>query len=142
MSDRNLEIIEQFIRFINTGDISLGQSIIASDVVFHAPTSAEPLRGFQGYIAVLDMMRGAMPDVHWQPEEFMTQDNRILVRFTMTGTQTQPFMGIPPTGRKIRVTAMNIYEFRDGKIIREQGLPDLFTMLTQLSVLPTPQQHQ
>jgi len=33
---------------------------------------------------------------------------------------------------------MNIYELRDGKIIREHGLPDLFSLLGQLGVLPLP----
>lgn len=61
-----------------------------------------------------------------------------MVRFTMSGTQTQPFMGMPATGTPIRVTAMNIYELRDGLIIREHGLPDLFSMLIQLGILPVP----
>ena len=61
------------------------------------------------------MMRGAMPDIQWKIEETISEDNKILVRYTMTGTQTQPLMGMPATGRKICVTAMNIYEFKDGK---------------------------
>lgn len=137
--NRNLEVMERFIRFINTGDIVLGESVIAPDVIFYAPTSPEPMHGFQGYITVLDMMRGAMPDVHWTAEEFIYDDNKITVRFTMTGTQTNPFMGMPASGKRVRVTAMNIYEFRDGKIIREHGLPDLFTMLIQLGAIPAPQ---
>ena len=69
----NLEVMDNFIRFINSGDIVLGQSIIAPDVVFYAPTSPEPMHGFQGYTAVLDMMRGAMPDVRWKADEIIAQ---------------------------------------------------------------------
>lgn len=135
----NLEVMDKFIRFINTGDIDLGKSIISPDVVFYAPTSPEPVHGFQGYTAVLDMMRGAMPDVSWKAEEFIADDNKVMVRFTMTGTQTNSFMGMPARGKKVCVTAMNIYEFKDGKIIREHGLPDLFSMLIQLGAIPAPQ---
>jgi len=49
-------------------------------------------------------------------------------------------MGMPATGKKICVTAMNIYEFKDGKIIREHGLPDMFSLLMQLGVIPAPEQ--
>lgn len=138
MDDRNLNIetMDKFIRFINSGDTALGESIISPEVVFYAPTSPEPMHGFQAYKAVLAMMRGAMPDVKWTPEEMITDGDKIMVRFTMTGTQTNPFMNIPPTGRSINVTAINIYEFRNGKIVREHGLPDLFTMLMQLGVIP------
>lgn len=135
----NLEVMDKFIDFINTGDVPLGQSIISPDVVFYAPTSPDPMHGFQGYTAVLDMMRGAMPDVSWKAEEFIADDNKVMVRFTMTGTQTNPFMGMPASGEKVCVTAMNIYEFKEGKIIREHGLPDLFSMLVQLGAIPVPQ---
>lgn len=135
----NLEVMDKFIDFINTGDVTLGQSIISPDVVFYAPTSPEPMYGFQGYTAVLDMMRGAMPDVSWKAEELIADDNKVMVRFTMTGTQTNPFMGMPASGKKVCVIAMNIYEFKEGKIIREHGLPDLFSMLVQLGAIPVPQ---
>lgn len=135
----NLAVMDKFIDFINTGDVALGQSIISPDVVFYAPTSPEPMYGLQGYTAVLDMMRGAMPDVSWKAEELIADDNKVMVRFTMTGTQTNPFMGMPASGEKVCVIAMNIYEFKEGKIIREHGLADLFSMLVQLGAIPVPQ---
>ena len=55
--------------FLNTGDRSIGETIIAPEVIFYAPTSPEPLHGFEGYMDVLRMMRGAMPDVQWNAEE-------------------------------------------------------------------------
>ena len=114
----NKQLIEQFLQFINTGDAAIGKPIISDDVIFYAPTSPEPMKGFEGYMGVLAMMRGAMPDIQWK----------------------QPLMGMPATGRKICVTAMNIYEFKDGKIIREHGLPDMFSLLIQLGVIPVPGQ--
>lgn len=139
-NNTNIEVVEKFIRFINTGDVELGQSIISPEVIFYAPTSAEPMHGFQGYVSVLEMMRGAMPDVQWKVEEIISGNNKVVVRFTMTGTHVNQFVGIPATGKKICVTAMNIYEFNNGKIIREHGLPDLFTMLLQLGAMQLPQQ--
>lgn len=136
----NACIMEKFIHYINTGDPDLGRSVISPDVVFCAPTSPVPLRGLQGYEAVLEMMRGAMPDVQWKAEEIIAEGNKAAIRFTMTGTNTGRFMGMPATGKKISVSAMNIYEFKDGKIVREHGLPDLFSMLMQLGVLPIPKQ--
>ncbi len=134
----NRLVMEQFIRFINTGDLSIGESVISPDVIFYAPTSPEPLHGFEGYVAVLDMMRGAMPDVQWSADEFIAEGDKVMIRFTMTGTNTGAFMGMPATGRAVKVTAMNIYQLKDGRIIREHGLPDIFTMLTQLGAIPIP----
>lgn len=71
----NLEVMDKFIRFINTGDTELGESVISPDVIFYAPTSSEPMHGFCGYTEVLNMMRGAMPDVRWTPEETIAERN-------------------------------------------------------------------
>ena len=102
----NRQLIEQFLQFINTGDPVIGKPIISDDVIFYAPTSPEPMKGFESYMGVLAMM----------------------------------LMGMPATGKKICVTAMNIYEFKDGKIIREHGLPNMFSLLMQLGVIPAPGQ--
>lgn len=140
--ETNRATMNQFVEFINSGDRTIGESIIAPDVIFYAPTSPEPLHGLEGYIAVLDMMRGAMPDVKWTVEETIAENDKVMIRFTMTGTQTRTFMGMPATGKPITITAMNIYQLRDGKIVREHGLPDLFSMLNQLGILPMPQQQR
>ena len=42
---------------------------------------------------------------------------------------------MPATGKAVRVTAMNIYQLHDGMIVREHGLPDLFSMLVQLGMM-------
>ena len=136
----NRQIIDQFLEFINTGNPAIGKPIIADDVIFYAPTSPEPMKGFDGYMGVLAMMRGAMPDIKWMIEETISEDEKILVRYKMTGTQTQPLMGMPATGKSISVTAMNIYEIKEGKIVREHGLPDMFTLLMQLGFIPAPGQ--
>ncbi|MBQ1828947.1 MAG: ester cyclase [Prevotella sp.] len=57
------------------------------------------MKGFEGYMGVLAMMRGAMPDIQWKIEETISEGDKILVRYTMTGTQTQPLMGMPATGK-------------------------------------------
>lgn len=135
--ERNKQTMQRFLQFINTGDKAIAEEIISPYVIFYAPTSPEPMHGLKGYMDVLKMMRGAMPDVKWTIEEVIAEGNKVFIRFNMSGTQTEPFMGMPATNKPISVTAMNIYEFNnEGKIIREHGLPDLFTMLGQLGMLP------
>lgn len=135
---KNKALMEKFVTFINTKDYNLGKEILDENVTFFAPTHPEPLHGFDGYKQILEMMHGAMPDVKWTAEEMIEEGNKVMVRFTMTGTNTGSFMGIPPTGKSVSVTAMNIYELKDGKIVREHGLPDLFNMMAQLGLIPKP----
>jgi predicted ester cyclase len=45
-------------------------------------------------------------------------------------------MGVPPTGKKISVQALNIYRLSNGKILEELGQPDLLGLLQQIGGLP------
>lgn len=137
MSTESIDaVMKRFVEFINTADEQLAQQVIAPDAEFDAPTHGEPLRGPAGYLALLALLRSGFPDIHWTLEETITEGNKVAARFTMQGTHRGDFFGTPPTGNKISVRALNFYQFADGKIVREQGQPDLLGLLQQIGAVP------
>lgn len=122
----------RFIEFINTADINLGKELISEDAVFYAPTNSEPLRGIEGYMFILNMMRNSFPDIKWELDEMIADENNIAARFTMTGTHKGNFLDIAPTGKVIKINAMNFYRFYNGKIVEEYGQPDIFGLIQQI----------
>lgn len=134
-ADVNRAQFEKFLTFINTADRSLGEELVAADVLFHAPTSPEPLRGLDGYMQILQMMRGGFPDIQWTLEETIAEGDKIAARFTMRGKHTGTFFGVPPSGREIAVTAVNFYRFSEGKIVEEFGQPDLMGLMKQIGAI-------
>ena len=123
---------QRFLTFINTADKVLGEDLIAEDAIFHAPNSPEPMRGIDGYMAILAMMRSGFPDIQWTIEEIVAEGDRLAARFTMRGRHTGAFFGIPPTGKEIAVQAINFYRFAEGRIIEEHGQPDLMGLMRQI----------
>jgi predicted ester cyclase len=55
----------------------------------------------------------------------------------MRGTHLGAFFGVPSTGKKIEVRAMNFYPFSDGQIVEERGQPDLLMLLQQIGAVPS-----
>lgn len=47
-------------------------------------------------------------------------------------------MGHPPTGRRIEVDVFDICRFEDGQMVEHWGVPDRFTLIEQLGLLPVP----
>ena len=47
-------------------------------------------------------------------------------------------VGSPPTNKRVEFDEIVILEFRNGKVVRQRGIPDNVTALRQLGVLPTP----
>jgi steroid delta-isomerase-like uncharacterized protein len=106
--------------------------------IFHVPFGDEPLKGLDGYLQILGMMRGAFPDIQWTLQETVCEGDKIVARFETRGTHQGPFLGVPASGKAIRITAINIYRFADGKIVEERGQPDIFGLIVQIGAIPGP----
>jgi|SRR5208283_3669811 len=52
--------------------------------------------------------------VQWSLEEMIAEGDQAAARFTMRGTHQGVFFGVPPTGKKIAVSAMNFYRLSGG----------------------------
>lgn len=131
-------VMRRFVEFINTADEDLAHEVIAPDAVFHAPSHAEPLRGPEGYLEIIAMMRGGFPDVRWTLEESIAEGSTVAARFTMRGTHEGESFGIPATGNRIAVQAVNFYHLADGRIVKERGQPDLLGLMRQIGAAPAP----
>ena len=55
------------------------------------------MRGPDGYLAMIGMMRSGFPDIQWTLEEMIAEDDMVAARFTMRGTHRGTFFGVPPT---------------------------------------------
>lgn len=137
-SEDNKLTMQRFVEFINTASEAMADELIATNAVFHVPGRPEPMRGPAGYLAIIAMMREGFPDVKWILDEMVAEDDKVAARFTMRGTHQGTFFGVPPTGKKITVQAMNFYRLANGKFVEERGQPDMLGLLQQIGAVPSP----
>ncbi|KAF5228178.1 hypothetical protein FANTH_14564 [Fusarium anthophilum] len=130
--------IHRFVEFINSADATIGNEVIHESAEFHVPFDNKPLKGVSGYLEMLGMMRAAFPDIRWNVEQIITEGDTVVLRSKTRGTQTGPFMGFLPSGKSFEIVGMNLFTFSEGKIIKEQGLPDLFGILVQIGAVKIP----
>ncbi|MER8431110.1 ester cyclase [Mesorhizobium caraganae] len=127
----------KFVEFINAADEKLANELVSPNAIFHVPGRPEPMIGPAGYMAIVAMMRGGFSDIQWTLEETIAEEDKVAARFTMNGTHTGTFMGVPPTQKTISVQALNIYHLENGQIVKEYGQPDLLGLLIQLGAFPS-----
>ena len=75
-------------------------------------------------------------DGHWHIDELFSAGDRVVVRWTGSGTHVAEVNGIPPTGKKIRVDAITIHRMAGGKIAETHEVWDTLGFLQQLGVVP------
>ena len=136
-AETNKLVMNRFLEFINTASEKLAQELISPSAVFHVPGRPDPMRGPAGYLAIIGMMRGGFPDIQWTLEEMVAEGDKVAARFTMRGTHRRSFFGVPPTGKRISVQAMNIYRLSGGQFVEEHGQPDMLGLLQQIGAVPT-----
>src|SRR3977135_3027018 len=82
----------------------------------------------------------AFPDLHTSLDQGIVDSDGETVgsRTTTTGTHTGELMGIPPTGRQIRVPAVDMARLSGGLIAERWGGLDTFRVLQQAGGVGAP----
>jgi steroid delta-isomerase-like uncharacterized protein len=138
VSEANKQVIRDFIEeVLNRGDFDRANDLVHEDFIELDPLPGQQ-QGREGLKAVLAQMRTAFPDMHWVISEMVTEGEKVVTRFTWTGTHRDTFLGIPGTGKRVEVKGVVIDRLESGKMADSRILMDTLGLLQQLGVIPIP----
>jgi steroid delta-isomerase-like uncharacterized protein len=129
--------LAKFAEAVSTGNYDLFNEVVAADAVDHDPGPGQ-VAGPNGYRDLFTEMRRAFPDMKVDLAELVQGEDAIAFAYTFTGTHNGPLMGIPATGKKVKIRGMQISKFIDGKMIERWGSSDQLGMLQQIGVSVVP----
>jgi steroid delta-isomerase-like uncharacterized protein len=86
------------------------------------PDDGHPIRSFYGL----------------EVNELLSAGDRVVARWTGSGTHEGELMGVPPTGASIKVDALSIFRIADGKIAEEWTVWDALGLLQQVGAVAAP----
>ncbi len=79
--------------------------------------------------------RESFPDVHMTIVDLIAEADKVVARFTCSGTHEGTWRGHPPTGRRFHnIAEVYIFTIRDGRITSAWGLEDTHTRMRQLGI--------
>src|SRR5215218_8985313 len=84
----------------------------------------------------LDHFAKAFPDLHRNIVDIVAEGDKVAVSVNVTGTYKGEFQGIPPTGKQVSFTAMDILTIIDGKITEEWATADMMGLMQQIGAIP------
>jgi steroid delta-isomerase-like uncharacterized protein len=124
------------------GNLAVADEIIAPDYTRHDPGDPFPARGPEDVKRIVKMLRAMFPDFMIDIEAIVAEGDMVVSRYTATATDTVGYMGMPPTGKSIRTSAMQMFRFANGKIGESWAARDDLGTLRQLGhVPPLPQRR-
>lgn len=135
--EANQAALGKFAEAVQTGNFDAFQEVVSPNNIDHDPAAGQ-VPGPEGYRMFFSGLRTAFPDMKVALETAVADDDSIAFAYTLTGTQTGPLMGFPPTGKKVKIRGMQISKFKDGKMVERWGSSDELGMLQQLGILKEP----
>ncbi len=118
------------------GRAAMVDELHAPAFVDHDPAGRRPDR--EGFKQGIAQLYAAFPDFHARIEELVidTAAKKITVRWRGSGTHRGPFMGHPPTGRKILFKGIEMLHIQRGRITARWGEWDGLDILDQIRTSP------
>jgi steroid delta-isomerase-like uncharacterized protein len=133
--EKNKAVLHRHVEEVfNQGKLEVADEIISPDYVYHGP--AGEFKGPEGFKQMVTMTRKALPDIHYTINDMVAEGDKVAVRYTMTATHKGEFIGIPPTGKKLKLEQAFFYRFKNGKEVEALPYSDMLTFFQQLGVKP------
>jgi steroid delta-isomerase-like uncharacterized protein len=137
-TQENAGVIRRFVdEVITQGDIDSAARFVWDDVVEQVPLPGQG-PGLEGLKDILRGMRSAFPDLNFAIQEQIAEGDKVASRFEWTGTHQRDFLGVPATGRQVRVWGIVIDRLEEGRIKDTRIIMDTLGLMIQLGVFPSP----
>lgn len=135
--EANSVVVRRFFdEVLNGRDLDVTEQIAAPETVVHWPFP-DPGSGPAGLSKIAEGLLDGFPDIQVAIEDLIVEGDKVVVRWRTTRqTHTGLYRGIPPTGRSVRMTAIQIFRVSEGRI-RESWLElDALGGAQQMGVMP------
>jgi steroid delta-isomerase-like uncharacterized protein len=117
MTDRKLDDVAKFV----------------TDPLVDHSTPGEQL-SLEDYKRSLGAYFEAFPDFKEEIADLTGEDDFVVCRLELTGTQKGSFMGTPPSGKAFKIGSIQTYRVAGDKIVERWTFIDLMKLRTQLGI--------
>jgi steroid delta-isomerase-like uncharacterized protein len=110
--------------------------VYTDDVIRHEADG--DIVGIEGLAQFASRFRSAHPDLRIKLEDDIAEGDKVVTRWTASGTHQGELMGIAPTGSQVTVIGITIHRIEDGKIVEEWSNWDALGLMQQIGAHPSP----
>ena len=137
----NKVIVRRFVEeVLNKRNAALIDELYSSDYVGHDPDRPAPRR-MEDMKQILDQMLGKVfPDAQYSIDGLYAEGDVVIWHWTFRATHQGEVMGIPPSGKPINISGVNIFRIVNDKVVEDWVYRDTIGMMRQMGAMPAPGQ--
>jgi len=135
--EENKETLQRYFdELMNNQDYLKADEIIHEDFTY---SFGGGLKGVEGHKQHTADLHSRFSNLHVGILDMAVEENKAVVLGEMTGIHDKEYMGIPATNRSFSYKYANVFEFKDGKVVRlsVEIVKDRLSVFQDLGVLPS-----
>jgi len=119
------------------GNLAVATEVYGPNFVSHQHSHphVRDVRGLPALIEFVREFREAFPDFQDTIDDQVADGDKVVTRFTSTGTHRGALMGLQPSNKRASWMGIVIDRIEEGKIVEEWVSWDLFGMMQQLGAV-------
>jgi steroid delta-isomerase-like uncharacterized protein len=100
------------------GDLSVADQILAPNFVLRNPVvPSELAHGPEGVKKFASAAIDSMPDIKITHDDTISKGDKVLIRWTLTGTVKKELFGIPASDKLVTLTGFDFFRLANGRIV-------------------------
>ena len=135
--DTNKDLVRAFEAHINARELDEAIALLSPDFVDHTPGVGLP-SGIDGVRAFFTMQYTGLPDNHRRSMEMIGEGDKVVHRLSGEGTHEGMLLGMPPTGRRVTWSCIDIWRVEDGRLVEHWVEADMLGLMQQIGLVPPP----
>jgi predicted ester cyclase len=136
LSENKAIVLRSEAELWSKGNLDVADELYGADFICHFIGGTE-WKGIKGLKSEVASHRTASPDWSEKVDDIIAEGDRVVIRFTSSGTQRGEFAGIAPNGEKVTIQEAAIHRVVAGKIVKQWGFPDSQSLMQQLTAAAT-----
>ncbi len=108
--------------------------VIAETHALGDPTVSGRGVGPAAYRRQVERFLAGLPDLKFVVDDTVSEGDKLVVYWTITGTHRGEFLGVPPTNKKVAFTGITINQIADGKILESTVIWDGLGLMKQFGI--------
>lgn len=117
----------------NKGNLAVVDELVAPDAV---PAHVNGPLGPETWKEAISFYRSSFADLTYTIEDLIAAEDKVVVRWTATGTDSIGFMGMAPTGITATIGGITIYRLAGGQLLEHWDEFDLAGLFQKLGIFP------
>ncbi len=133
---------DSVLKIWNEANLNILDEVYVQELVRHDCGVPEDIVGLDNIKNYLQNLFNAFPDLNVTVDETIVAGNKIVQRWTLTGTNTGSMDDMPPTGKNVKVSGVSVVHMVNGKAVEIWDFYNVLDMYQQLGFTLIPPQEK